>query len=141
MSKTPDEILEIRRKIAARHEWSKTLSNIYPRGIVLRNDNPNNDTRPWTGAAIAPSTWKAGRWQVTIFDQDGFAYDYSEATYADAIFQALNEGYRQPDMELLDTVGGTTRFMAGVIWSMLPEDKKWSTRLADVRAELEAVTP
>jgi len=139
--KLPDEIKAIREKTALRKIKSAELAARYPGAIVLRKDNQDNEARPWMGAIIHPSSRTAGRWQVSLFDLDGFAYDYSEPTYEQAIDQALMEGYTEIDMELLDRVGETARFMGGVIWSMLPDDKKWTTRLVDVVADLENNPP
>jgi hypothetical protein len=135
--KHPDEIQRILAKAEARKARAAELAAQHPGAIVLRCD-PKNDTRPWLGAAIHPSTRTAGRWQVSCFDADGFAYDYSEPTYEAAIYEALTGGYVNVDMTLLDRTAKTAQFMGGVIWSMLPDAKKWTTRLADVRAELAA---
>jgi hypothetical protein len=133
------EIAAIRAKTAEREACAAELATQHPGAIVLRSI-PRNDTRPWLGAAIHPSSRTAGRWQVSCFDADGFAYDYSEPTYQAAIYSALQAGYDTVDMGLLDSVISTAQFMAGVVWSMLPDDKKWTTRIADIRAEL-AVQP
>lgn len=93
--------------------------------IVLRKDDPGNASRPWVGAIIHPSPRTEGRFQVSIFDLDGFVYDYSEPTYERAIYQAYTEGFRTVDMDLLEREGEKPRFMAGCVWSMLPDAEKW----------------
>jgi hypothetical protein len=134
---TPDYIRDIRRKIAERKYRAEALAAAYPGAICLRCDQPGNDDRPWIGAAVHRSARTAGRWQVSFFDLDGFSYDFSESTYTAAIDEALKVCCEIVDMGLLDSVVMTPRFMGGVIWSLLSDDKKWTTRLADVRAGLE----
>jgi hypothetical protein len=136
-AKTREEIIEIRKRQQEKKELALSLSCLYSDAIVLRKEQPGNESRPWVGAIIHPSSRTLGRWQISIFDLDGFAYDYSEKTYQDAIYQALTEGFRTVEMDLLDNIGETARFMAGVIWSQLPDDKKWTTRISDIRERLE----
>jgi hypothetical protein len=136
---TPDYIRDVQRKIAQRNKRAESLAAEYPGAICLRKDQPDIDGRPWIGAAVHRSARTAGRWQVSFFDLDGFSYDFSESTYTAAIDEALKVCCEIVDMGLLDSVVMTPRFMGGVIWSLLPDDKKWKTRLADVRASLEMV--
>jgi hypothetical protein len=132
---------ETREKAVAKRQRAEELSAEYPDGvIVLRKDQPETVHRPWVGAIIHPSPKDTGRYQVSIFDDDGFSMDYSEASYRDAIYQAITEGYRAVDMDLLDRVGETPRFMAGCLWSMLPDNEKWSANITEITAQIEAGT-
>lgn len=140
MAKTADEIREILQRQAARRRLAEQWAQEYAGCIVLRHDDSSNSARPWSGAVIHPSTRNPGRWQVTIFDADGFAYDYSEPTQSDAIFEAMRSGHDTIDMGLLDRVGETPRFMAGVLWSQLPDSVKWRSSPREIQRELESKT-
>lgn len=128
-------IAAIKERAKRRHEQAQELATQYPETIILRKDQPDNEARPWVGAIIHPSSRASGRWQISTFDLDGFAYDYSEASYEQAIYQCLTEGFRDVDMGLLDQYGETPRFMAGVLWSMLPDDKKWVMKPSEMIAQ------
>lgn len=117
-----DKIAELRLILASQ------LSEQYPSVIVLMKRNPG---RPNHGCIIHPSTRYPDRYQVSTFDNDGFAYDYSESSYRAAITQALLEGFRTVDMEILDTLCLTPRFMCGVLWSMQSEEHKWNSHPSD----------
>ena len=135
--KTSLEIQKIRASIEQRKNLAEQLASSYPDVIILRKDQPENEYRTWYASVVHPSSRTKGRWQVSVFDDDGFCYDHSEKSYVDAIYSALQTGCVNVDMDLLERVGETPRFMAGVIWSQLPDDQKWSTRVADIREKLE----
>jgi len=125
------------QRTAAKRARAAQLAAEYPDAICLVKEQPHVTGRPWYGCAVHRSARNTGKWQVSFFDSDGFAYDFSEPTYEAAIYEALKE-CTTVDMTRLDRAIQEPDFMAGVIWSMLPDDKKWTTRLADVREEERA---
>lgn len=106
--------------------------------LVLRKDQPEIDKRPWVGAVIAPSTKTPGRWQVTFFDSAGFSSDFSETSQTAAVWEVYRDGFRAPDPTLLDEVASTPQFQAGNEWTMLPDEKRMTTRIVDIQAKIEA---
>lgn len=56
---------------------------------------------PWCGAVILPSAKRAGRWQLTLFDERGFCGDGQFPSSLDAIEEAVLNGFDTPYPGLL----------------------------------------
>jgi hypothetical protein len=119
-AKMSDFVRNGQAMIAEKKRVAAELAAQYQEVIILRRDSQEQ------GVVIAPSTRTPGWYQVTTFDSRGFFSDYSKSTYTEAIYCAYTEGFRTVDMDMLERIGETPEFMAGCIWSMLPDEKKWA---------------
>jgi len=65
------------------------------------------------GVMITPSSKEPGRFQMTYWDDRGFAGDRTFDTEEDAILDAYGERYRKPNPALLEKLSTTERFIEG----------------------------
>jgi hypothetical protein len=104
----------------------------YP--IVLMRDETQ-------GAIITQSNHVIGEWQVTYFDKQGFSGHHNEKTKAEAYWDTYNQGMTRPDPDLFESMSATDLFNAGVVWSQMPDDKRFQTSIEQVRQEMFGQAP
>ena len=93
-------------------------------GLVLVHDQPEVERRPWYAVVLLPHPEGCRR---AWFDEWGFSGHDIYKSFEEAAADSYVEGFRRTDPGLLDRVGLTPRFQAGVTWSLLPESERWTT--------------
>lgn len=126
---------KLNRAMDTYRKYNETYGPDMP--IVLIKDQPEVERRPWYGAVIAPSAKYPGEWQATYFDQDGFSGDITEKTRGAAYWEIFYQGINRPDPDLLESASDTDRFTAGVMFTMLPQEERDKTSIAEIMAGLK----
>lgn len=81
-----------------------------PGGLVLELKRKDGTS---LGAFISPEPDNSGRWRITWFDQRGFSGDTQRATKAACIIDAMKEGYRDTNRNLLRVYAKLQSFQDG----------------------------
>ncbi len=99
-----DRFLEVKKLLA------EGLARELPDGVVL---GKLHGTGMRQGAMISREPDNSGKWRVSWFDERGFSGDGRRDSYQAAILEALTEGYRDTNRQLLDELGQLESFHAG----------------------------
>ncbi len=104
-----------------RQEAAERLAASTPDVLVLCRKRADGVVQ---GVMVSPSPDSPGRWRVTWFDEGGFFGDGTRNTKLDCVNEAMREGFKDTNRELLRQYMKLDSFHAGN--AMTEEIAKWN---------------